>query len=121
MESASRPRLRAHGPDDSLLIDQTFSLEEVPDVATAMRTAGGWLKDTQNLEPIAVGHRVVHGGPDYDRPTQVDAKVLADLARFIPLAPLASAEQSRADPQSDGALSATAAGRLFRYGLPSRP
>ena len=42
----SRPRLRAHGPDDSLLIDQTFSLEEVPDISTAMRTAGGWLKDT---------------------------------------------------------------------------
>jgi acetate kinase len=84
----SRPRLRAHGSDDSLLVDQTFSLEEVPDISTAMRTAGGWLKDTQNLEPIAVGHRVVHGGPDYDRPTQIDTKVLADLARFIPLAPL---------------------------------
>ncbi len=84
----SRPRLRAHGPNDSLLIDQTYPLEKVPDVATAMRTAGGWLKDTQNLEPIAVGHRVVHGGPDYDRPTQLDAKVVADLERFIPLAPL---------------------------------
>jgi acetate kinase len=63
-------------------------LEKVPDVATALRTAGGWLKDTQNLEPIAVGHRVVHGGPDYDGPTQVDAKVIADLSRLIPLAPL---------------------------------
>ena len=84
----SRPRLRADGPNGSRLIDQTFPLDEVPDVATAMRTAGGWLRDTQNLQPIAVGHRVVHGGPDYDRPTQIDAKVIADLARFIPLAPL---------------------------------
>ena len=84
----SRPRLRAHGPADSLLVDQTFSLGEVPDIGTAMRTAGIWLKDTLDVEPIAVGHRVVHGGPDYDRPIQVDAKVIADLARFIPLAPL---------------------------------
>jgi acetate kinase len=84
----SRPHLRAHGPDGSLLIDRTFPLEKVPDVATALRTAGGWLKDTQNLEPIAVGHRVVHGGPNYDGPTQVDAKVIADLSRLIPLAPL---------------------------------
>jgi len=69
-------------------MDQTYPVADVPDVATAMRTAGGWLKDTQNLEPIAVGHRVVHGGPNYDGPTQVDAKVIADLARLIPLAPL---------------------------------
>ena len=26
--------------------------------------ARAWLRETQKLEPIAVGHRVVHGGPD---------------------------------------------------------
>ena len=26
-----------------------------------------WLRETQKLEPIAVGHRVVHGGPKYDQ------------------------------------------------------
>ncbi len=36
----------------------------------------------------AVGHRVVHGGPDYARPIRVDAGVLAALERFVPLAPL---------------------------------
>jgi acetate kinase len=36
----------------------------------------------------AVGHRVVHGGPDFSRPVRVDAEVLAALERFIPLAPL---------------------------------
>lgn len=35
-----------------------------------------------------VGHRVVHGGPDYDRPLRVNAKVLSDLRAFEPLAPL---------------------------------
>jgi acetate kinase len=50
--------------------------------------AGAWLRKTQNLEPIAVGHRVVHGGPQYDRPILIDAKVLTDLERYISLAPL---------------------------------
>jgi acetate kinase len=84
----SRPRLRAQGPNGSLLIDQTYTLESVPDVGAALRTAGAWLKDTQNFDLIAVGHRVVHGGPEYDRPIQVDTKVVEKLARYIPLAPL---------------------------------
>jgi acetate kinase len=84
----SRPRLRAQGPNASFLIDQTYTPESVPDVGAALRTAGSWLKDTQNFDLIAVGHRVVHGGPEYDRPIQVDRKVVEKLARYIPLAPL---------------------------------
>ena len=37
---------------------------------------------------VAVGHRVVHGGADFDRPVRVDANVLARLRRLVPLAPL---------------------------------
>ena len=36
----------------------------------------------------AVAHRVVHGGSNYFEPVRVDAKVLADLREYIPLAPL---------------------------------
>ena len=36
----------------------------------------------------AVGHRVVHGGPEFTRPVQIDPAVLARLERFVPLAPL---------------------------------
>ncbi len=36
----------------------------------------------------AVGHRVVHGGVTYATPVCVDAQILADLERLIPLAPL---------------------------------
>ncbi len=50
--------------------------------------AGGWLRETQQLHPIAMGHRVVHGGPRYDRPVLVDDAVLNELARYVPLAPL---------------------------------
>lgn len=37
---------------------------------------------------VGVGHRVVHGGLDYTAPVRVDARVLADLRRLVPLAPL---------------------------------
>ena len=38
--------------------------------------------------PLAVGHRVVHGGPDFAAPVLVDDDVLARLERLVPLAPL---------------------------------
>jgi acetate kinase len=84
----TRPRLRAVAADGTVLIDKAYASERMADVAAALRTAAAWLRDTQKLEPVAVGHRVVHGGPRYDRPVLVDAAVLADLERFVPLAPL---------------------------------
>ena len=35
-----------------------------------------------------VGHRVVHGGPDYSEPVLIDDKVLSDLCGLVSLAPL---------------------------------
>jgi acetate kinase len=37
---------------------------------------------------VAVGHRVVHGGPDYRHPVVVDADVVAAIEEIVPLAPL---------------------------------
>ena len=37
---------------------------------------------------IAAGHRVVHGGAVYKGPVRIDAEVVAELTRLIPLAPL---------------------------------
>src|SRR5262245_61143421 len=84
----ARPRLRAASADGSVLVDETHAGERVADVAAALALAGAWLRDTQNLEPIAVGHRVVHGGPRHDRPVPVDAGVPAELERYACLAPL---------------------------------
>jgi acetate kinase len=36
----------------------------------------------------AVGHRVVHGGLEYSRPTRVTAGVVEALEKYVPLAPL---------------------------------
>jgi len=83
-----RPRLRASGADGTTLIDQSYAPEKVSDPRSALEAAGGWLRETQKLDPVAVGHRIVHGGPDYDRPVLIDTKVLARLERYVPLAPL---------------------------------
>ena len=84
----SRPRLRATGADGAVVIDRVYQTDLISDVPTAMAMAGAWLRDERRIDPIAIGHRVVHGGPDYDRPVPVDRDVLMRLERYISLAPL---------------------------------
>ncbi len=84
----TRPRLRAQATDNSALVDQTYGLDTVADVPGAIREAGAWLRTSQRLNFVAVGHRVVHGGPGFSRPTLIDNKIVEKLERYIPLAPL---------------------------------
>ena len=37
---------------------------------------------------VGVGHRIVHGGPDFAEPVRVDRRVLSALQALVPLAPL---------------------------------
>ena len=45
-------------------------------------------ENLDNLGVVAVGHRVVHGGPKLYRPTVVDDKLVGELQELAPLAPL---------------------------------
>ena len=83
----THPKLRATS-EDKVLVDRSYSNEAVPDLPAALQTAEAWLRDELRINPIAVGHRVVHGGPDYSRPVILDENVLRRLESFIPLAPL---------------------------------
>lgn len=69
-------------------IDQTYSPQLVADLPAALCEVEAWLRATQKVAPDAVGHRVVHGGPQYDRPVLLNGDILTDLERYIPLAPL---------------------------------
>jgi acetate kinase len=84
----ARPRLRAQANDKTVLVNREYSRNEVPNVGAAIAVAGRWLHQHQKFELVAVGHRVVHGGPDYDRPVLIDKGVLASLEKYTPLAPL---------------------------------
>jgi acetate kinase len=84
----SHPRLFAQGSDKSPLIDRTYASDEIADVPAAIATVASWLRETQSLNLLAVGHRVVHGGPKYDRPVVIDQAVVANLEQYVSLAPL---------------------------------
>src|SRR4051812_9767528 len=84
----SRPQLTAQASDKSSLIDRAYPSADIPDVPAAIAAVATWLRETQRFDLVAVGHRVVHGGPNYDRPVLIDRGVLANLERFVSLAPL---------------------------------
>jgi acetate kinase len=83
-----RPRLRATKGDGAIAIDRMFSPEEVRDLPAAIQVTAEWLRGTENVDLAAIGHRVVHGGPEYSEPILVSPEVLDRLARYVPLAPL---------------------------------
>ena len=44
--------------------------------------------DLETAGIVAVGHRVVHGGPSFFDPVRIDGAVVAEIADLVPLAPL---------------------------------
>jgi len=84
----TRPHLSARASEKSSLVDRTYASNEIADVPAAMAAVGSWLRQTQRLNLLAVGHRVVHGGPAYDRPVVIDQAVVANLEQYVSLAPL---------------------------------
>jgi acetate kinase len=84
----SRPRLRATDATGAPLADRAYPIDTVQDVSDALKVASAWLRDELRITPLAVGHRVVHGGPDYDRPVLIDHSVVSRLEGLAQLAPL---------------------------------
>jgi acetate kinase len=55
----------------------------------ALAAAFAWLERTYGDHPVAVAaHRVMHGGATYTESVPIDATVIAELERLVPLAPL---------------------------------
>ena len=83
-----KPHLIARGVGGEVLIDETWPSAEVKDVPAALDKVVGFLRAHIGQLPVAIGHRVVHGGPDYSAPTAISESVLKRLDAFSPLAPL---------------------------------
>ncbi len=85
----TQPRLIARDADGASLVERTFEAADVPDVPAAMGVLRVWIREyLAGQLPVAVGHRVVHGGPRFDRPVLIDDEIIAELERYVPLAPL---------------------------------
>lgn len=79
------------GAESELVIKKTRA---IADHTSGMRLAVELLTDKEQgvisgrAAIGAIGHRVVHGGEDFHRPTVIDTEVLAAVKKNIPLAPL---------------------------------
>jgi acetate kinase len=82
-----RPRLVATEWNKSQ-VEENWQAAEVGNVSAALDKLVGFLRVKLGKFPTAIGHRVVHGGPDYSEPVMVDDTVLERLEKFSPLAPL---------------------------------
>lgn len=59
-----------------------------PDHTVAVDTLMDWIEQHSRHEPLtAVGHRVVHGGPNYCEPQRITTEMLAELHRISPFDP----------------------------------
>ncbi|RUP11249.1 acetate/propionate family kinase [Hyphomicrobium sp.] len=84
----TRPRLSARDANGATAVDESWSPDEVNELSDALDRLVVFLRTYVGRLPVAVGHRVVHGGPDFVEPTAVTARIIDRLERYIPLAPL---------------------------------
>ena len=85
----ARPRLLAKGSGDGSLVDETWPAAQVVTIPAGLDKLVAFLREQIGGRlPLAVGHRVVHGGPAYAAPIVVTEEVLDRLQRLVPLAPL---------------------------------
>ena len=88
-----RGRISGLGTPQARLSWQTGGDGPVMLGALDHRQAIDWLleriaRDHPGNKLLAVGHRVVHGGPHQHKPARVDAAMLSELDALVPLAPL---------------------------------
>jgi len=81
--------LRLRGPDEADLTLPEGLPARFSDHGQALETALAALTALfPGLDIGAVGHRVVHGGPDHDRPVRLDEATVEALEGLAPYAPL---------------------------------
>ncbi|MEJ0095108.1 MAG: acetate/propionate family kinase [Methylocella sp.] len=103
VEGSNSLRLASHGEVEGIGSAPRFV---ACDVATALLDERSWSDPNKTYRSlvehvvgwaeahlgadklIGVGHRVVHGGPDHNRPERATPELLAALDRLTPLAPL---------------------------------
>ena len=80
--------MSARDANGTIAVDLSWSPDEVDDLSDALDRLMVFLRNYVGSLPVAIGHRVVHGGPDFIEPTTVNARIIDRLERLIPLAPL---------------------------------
>jgi acetate kinase len=84
----SAPHLVVHDRTGDPLADRRWP-DAAPSFESLLESVVKWVEShLAGKDLAAVGHRVVHGGADHDRPERVTPALLAALDKLVPLAPL---------------------------------
>ena len=76
---------RVKGSDQA---DNFSRLVTAPDHTVAVGALMDWIEERNGRDTLtAVGHRVVHGGPNYYEPQRITAEMVAELRRLSPFDP----------------------------------
>lgn len=85
----TQARFAARDAQGATIATHAWQDQQRPDHAAAVRYLLAFLRErAAGHALVAVGHRVVHGGPSFARPVRIDDATLAALERLVPLAPL---------------------------------
>jgi len=80
------PKLSVKGADGDSLVNEALLVRDGHEAVDAL---AAWLRSNYSgARVLGVGHRVVHGGPDFAEPIVVTPDVLSTLHKLAPLAPL---------------------------------
>jgi acetate kinase len=83
------PKFVARDGEGGVLAEDTWDVDAGKGHAGGVARLVAFLRERFAGHRLAgVGHRVVHGGPRYAQPVRVDTGILAELERYVPLAPL---------------------------------
>lgn len=83
------PRLKVKDGAGERIADAQWDTSEVASHAQALQRIAELLRARFQGSVLAgVGHRVVHGGPDYSAPLLITQEAMTRLETFVPLAPL---------------------------------
>ncbi|MGB0713929.1 MAG: acetate kinase, partial [Gammaproteobacteria bacterium] len=85
----TRPHFIARSAEDALLCEGFREPTPGQGHARAFEQIWRWLTDYAGESGIvAVGHRVVHGGPEHTQPVLIDQSLMQTLEGLVPLMPL---------------------------------
>ena len=85
------PRFKAKDPQGQVLADVGLERSSKDfGHPQAFAHLAQWMREAYGgqLLPVAIGHRMAHGGLEFTEPTLIDAGIFAKLEQLIPLVPL---------------------------------
>ena len=85
---STTPRFRVRSSDRPGLVDRELVAHKLSSLDQAQALVSDWLAQNLKRDPDAVGHRIVHGGPNYHDSVLVTPAVLQELEGLASLAPL---------------------------------